>query len=82
VPYLISVRGYPDIMGHTEGLLVEDEKSPLHADWSEFAMVVYYPSRTHFLSMMTNSPRKGVHHRSACLQKAILMPSSSILPNG
>lgn len=77
IPYLISVRGYPDIIGHTEELFVSDEKSPLHDNWSEFAMV-YYPSRAHFLRMMTNSPRKGVHHRSAGLQRAVLMPSSDI----
>jgi len=77
LPYLISVRGYPDILGHTEGLLVGDENSPLHDEWSDFAMV-YYPSRRNFIRMMTNSPRKGVHHRSAGLRRAVLMPSSRI----
>jgi len=75
VPYLISVGGYPDIFGHPVGLLVGDENSPLHDDWSDFAMV-YYPSRRNFIRMMSNSPMKGVHHRDAGLQRAVLMPSS------
>jgi len=63
VPYLISVGGYGD------------ENSPLHDDWSDFAMV-YYPSRRNFIRMMSNSPMKAVHHRDAGLQRAVLMPSS------
>lgn len=74
-PYLISVGGYPAIIGPTMGLFVGDERSPLHDDWSDFAMV-YYPSRQNFIHMMTNTPRKGVHHRDAGLQRAVLMPSS------
>ena len=75
LPYLISVGGYPAIMGHTVGVFVGDEHSPLHDDWSDFAMV-YYPSRQNFRNMMTNTPKKGVHHRDAGLQRAVLMPSS------
>jgi len=74
-PYLVSVGGYPAIMGHAVGVFVGDEQSPLHDAWSEFAMV-YYPSRQSFLNMMTNSPKKGVFHRDAGLQRAVLMPSS------
>jgi hypothetical protein len=76
-PYLISVGGYPDILGHTQGVFVGDESSTLHDEWSDFAMV-YYPSRKNFIRMMTNSPKKGVHHRDAGLERAVLMPSSSI----
>lgn len=76
-PFLISVGGYPDIFGDAAGVLVGDKTSPLHDDWSDFAMV-YYPSRKNFLNMMTHSPKKSVHHRSAGLQRAVLMPSSSI----
>jgi len=76
-PYLISVGGYPDIFGQTVGLLVGNDASPLHDDWSDFAMV-YYPSRRNFINMMTHTPRKGVHHRNAGLQKAVLMPASNI----
>jgi len=75
LPYLASVGGYPAIIGHTEGLFVGDERCPLHDDWDDFAMV-YYPSRLKFVHMMTNTPRKGVHHRDAGLQRAVLMPSS------
>jgi hypothetical protein len=75
MPYLISVGGYPAIMGRTVGLFVGDESSPLHDDWTDFAMV-YYPSRRKFIYMMTNSPKKGVRHRDAGLQRAVLMPSS------
>ena len=75
LPYLVSVGGYPSIMGHTVGVFVGDESSPLHDDWSDFAMV-YYPSRLKFVHMMTNTPKKGAHHRDAGLQRAVLMPSS------
>ncbi len=74
-PYLISVGGYPDIFGHTVGLFVGDEDSPLHDDWSDFAMV-YYPSRQNFVNMLTNGPERGGHHRDAGLERAVLMPSS------
>lgn len=74
-PYLISVGGYPDLMGNVAAVFVGDERSPLHDDWSDFAMV-YYPSRQNFIHMMTHSPKKGAHHRDAGLERAVLMPSS------
>jgi hypothetical protein len=77
LPYLISVGGYPDIIGHVAAVLVGDENSRLHDDWSDFAMV-YYPSRRNFIRMMTNAPKDGAHHRDAGLQLAVLMPSSVI----
>jgi len=80
MPYLISVGGYPDILGHTVGVLVGDVSSPLHDDWTDFAMV-YYPSRRNFIKMMTNTPKEGVHHRDAGLERAVLMPSS-VIPSG
>ncbi len=76
VPYLISVGGYPDFMGHVIGTFVGSEDSPLHDDWSEFAMV-YYPSRRVFLNMATHAPAKGIHHRDAGLARAVLMPSTA-----
>lgn len=76
-PHLISVGGYPDILGHTQGVFVGDESSTLHDEWSDFAMV-YYPSRRNFINMMTNSPKKGVYHRDAGLQRAVLMPGTII----
>jgi len=75
LPYLVSVGGYPDIVGHVLTTLVGDETSPLHENWSDFAMV-YYPSRGTFIKMMTNTPKKGIYHRDASLQRAVLMPSS------
>ncbi|MGB3702319.1 MAG: hypothetical protein WA997_13710 [Anaerolineales bacterium] len=75
LPYLVSVGGYPSIIGHNLGIFVGDESSALHDDWSKFAMV-YYPSRQNFIKMMINSPKKGVYHRDAGLQRAVLMPSS------
>lgn len=76
-PYLLSVRGYPSIFGDVVAEFVVDENSPLHDDWSDFAMV-YYPSRWNFINMMSHSPTKGVHHRAAGLQRAVLMPSSDM----
>ncbi len=81
LPYLISVGGCPDFVGHTLDVLVGDESSPLHDDWSDFAMV-YYPSRQNFIHMMTNAPKEGAHHRDAGLEKAVLMPSSVFHPAG
>jgi hypothetical protein len=75
LPYLVSVGGYPAMMGPVVGLLVGDEGSPLHDAWNEFALV-YYPSRRNFVRMMSHSPKQGVHHRKAGLQRAVLMPSS------
>lgn len=75
LPYLVSVGGYPDFIGNVLGLYVGNDNSPLHDNWSDFAMV-YYPSRRNFLRMLTNSPGKGVYHRAAGLQRAVLMPSS------
>ena len=75
-PYLISVRGYPTIIGLIIGIISQDENCAFHDDWSEFAMV-YYPSRQNFIKMMSNSPNKGVYHREAGLQRAVLMPSTS-----
>jgi hypothetical protein len=74
-PYLISVGGYPDFMGHVIGTLVGDENSPLHEAWDEFAMV-YYPSRKAFLRMMTNLAGEGAPNRDAGLKRAVLMPST------
>jgi len=76
-PYLISVGGFPDIIGQVVGVLVGSKHSAMHDSWNDFVMV-YYPSRRRFLQMMTNSPTKGMHHRDAGLQRAVLMPSSSI----
>ncbi len=74
-PYLVSVGGYPDIYGKILGTYIGDQKSKLYNKWHDFALV-YYPSRTHFLRLMTNSPRGAVEIRKAGLTKAVLMPCS------
>ena len=79
VPYLISVGGHPDFMGHVIGTFAGSEDSPLHDDWSEFGMV-YYPPRRVFLNMATHTPVKGIHHRDAGLARAVLMPSTAWPP--
>jgi len=76
LPYLVSVGGYPDIIGQVVTTLVGDEASALYDDWSDFAMA-YYPSQRNFIHMMTNSPKNGIYHRDAGLQRAVLMPSSN-----
>jgi hypothetical protein len=80
LPYLISVGGYSDTLGRIGTVLVGDENSPLHDDWSDFAMV-YYPSQGNFIRMMTTSPKKGVYHRRVGLQRAVSMPGS-VIPSG
>ena len=73
LPYLVSVRGYPDLFGEVLGTVIGDERSLLHDTWSDFALV-FYPSRRHFLRMMTHTPPGAIIHRNAGLQRAILMP--------
>jgi hypothetical protein len=79
LPYLVSVGGYPAVLGRVQGILVVGARSPLDDDWDEFALV-YYPSRQRFLNMMSHSPKKGIKHRSAGLARAVLMPSSDWEP--
>ena len=72
-PYLISVGGYPVVFDKPLGTYIGDQQSSLLNNWSEFGLV-YYPSRTSFLRLMTNAPRRAAAFRRAGLQKAILMP--------
>jgi len=74
-PNLISVGGFPDIFGEVLGTYIGDQKSPLYNVWHEFGLV-YYPSRTSFLRMMTNTPAIAAEARRAGLKKAVLMPCS------
>jgi hypothetical protein len=76
-PYLISVGGYPDIYGKILSTYIGDQKSQLSNSWHEFALV-YYPSRTNFLRLMTNTPRSAAEIRRAGLKKVVLMASSNI----
>ncbi len=77
LPYLVSVGGYPDIYGEILSTYIGDQKSPLFNNWHNFALV-YYPSRSHFLRMMTNTPRPAVAIRRAGLKRVVLMPCSKI----
>ena len=73
LPYLVSVGGYLDIYGKILGTYIGDQKSKLFNNWHDFALV-YYPSRTHFLRLMTNTPRGAAKIRKAGLKKVVLMP--------
>lgn len=77
MPYLVSVGGYPDIYGKILSTYIGDQKSQLSNSWHEFALV-YYPSRTNFLRLMTNTPRSAAEIRRAGLKKVVLMASSNI----
>ena len=77
MPYLVSVGGYPDIYGKILSTYIGDQKSRLSNSWHEFALV-YYPSRTNFLRLMTNTPRSAAEIRRAGLKKVVLMASSNI----
>ncbi|MEM0996068.1 MAG: hypothetical protein AAGN35_03265 [Bacteroidota bacterium] len=77
LPYLISVRGYPAILGKVVQVLETDSNSPLPDAWDEFIWVAY-PSRKHFLRLLTNAPRKGIHHRNAGLKRAVVFPCTEI----
>ena len=72
-PYLVSVGGYPDIYGEILSTYIGDQKSKLHNIWHHFALV-YYPSRFHFLRLMSNSPRWAAEIRRAGLKRVVLMP--------
>ena len=71
-PYLISVGGYPVIFDKPLGTYIGDQQSSLLNTWSEFGLV-YYPSRTSFLRLMTNAPRRAAAYRRAGLKEAVLM---------
>lgn len=73
IPYLISVGGYPDIYAKILGTYIGDQRSSLANSWGDFALV-YYPSRTRFLRLMTNTPQRAAVLRRAGLKKAVLMP--------
>ncbi len=68
-PYLISVGGYPDIYGKILSTYIGDQKSSLSNNWHDFALV-YYPSRTSFLRLMTNTPQGAAEIRREGLKKA------------
>jgi hypothetical protein len=71
-PYLISVGGYPVIFDEPLGTYIGDSQCSLSNIWSEFGLV-YYPSRSSFLRLMTNTPRRAAMYRRAGLKKAVLM---------
>jgi len=76
LPRLISVGGYPDIYGKILGTYIGDQKSSLYNNWHDFALV-YYPSRTSFLRLMTSTPRGAAEIRREGLRKVVLMASSN-----
>jgi len=77
MPRLISVGGYPDIYGKILSTYIGDQKSALSNNWHDFVLV-YYPSRTSFLRLMTNTPRGAAEIRREGLTKVVLMPCSKL----
>jgi hypothetical protein len=77
LPFLVSVGGYPDIYGKILSTYIGDQNSSLYNSWHDFALV-YYPSRTSFLRLMTNTPQAAAHIRRTALKKVVLMPSSKL----
>jgi len=77
MPRLISVGGYPDIYGKILSSYIGDQKSALFNSWHDFALV-YYPSRTSFLRLMTNTPQSAAEIRREGLKKVALMASSNL----
>jgi hypothetical protein len=77
MPRLVSVGGYPEIYGKILGTYIGDQQSALTSSWHDFALV-YYPSRTSFLRLMTNTPRSAAEIRREGLKKVVLMASSNI----
>ena len=77
MPRLISVGGYPDIYGKILSTYIGNQKSALFNNWHDFALV-YYPSRTSFLRLMTNTPQGTAEIRREGLKKVVLMASSNL----
>jgi len=77
MPRLVSVGGYPDIYGKILGTYIGDQKSALTNSWHGFALV-FYPSRTSFLRLMTNTPQSAAHIRRTALKKVVLLSSSKL----
>jgi hypothetical protein len=75
LPYLVSVGGYPEIYGENLGSFIGDQRDPLFNSWHDFALV-YYPSRTSFLRLMTNTPRSAAAIRREGLKQVVLMAGS------
>jgi hypothetical protein len=75
-PYLASVGGFPEIYGDVFSTFIGDQSSSLDDRWHGFALV-YYPSRNHFLRMMTNTPTAAAQLRRAGLERAVLMVCSN-----
>jgi len=77
LPRLVSVGGYPNIYGKVLNTYIGDQKSALFNRWHDFALV-YYPSRTSFLRLMTNTPKGAAEIRREGLRKVVLMPSTNL----
>ncbi len=75
MPRLISVGGYPDIYGKILSTYIGDQKSAFFNKWHAFVLV-YYPTRTSFLRLVTNTPPGAAEIRREGLKKAVLMPCS------
>ena len=72
IPYLVSVGGYPEIYAKILGTYIGDQRSGFDKRWDDFALV-YYPSRSSFLRLMTNIPEGAAATRRAGLDKVVLM---------
>ena len=77
MPYLVSVGGYPDIYGKILSTYIGDQKNQLSNNWHDFTLV-YYPSRTSFLRLMSNTPQGAAEIRRAGLKRVVLMPCTPI----
>jgi hypothetical protein len=71
-PYLVSVGGYPVVFDEPLGTYIGDSHSNLAKSLDEFGLV-YYPSRSSFLRLMTNTPRRVADFRRLGLSTAKLM---------
>ena len=69
--------GYPAFDGSVIGTVVGDAGDAIFDTWNDF-LLVSYPTRDHFMRMMSSPGlAKGIPHRNAALQRAVLMPCSS-----
>lgn len=74
---LLGLGGYPAFDGSVIGTVVGDAGDTIFDTWNAF-LLISYPTRAHFLRMYSGQGlAKGIPHRNAALQRAVIMPCSS-----
>lgn len=77
LPRLLALGGYPAFDGSVIGTVVGDAGDRIFDTWNTF-LLVSYPTREHFMRLIsTPGLAKGIPHRNAALQRAVIMSCSA-----